>query len=596
MKSSWREKAFHQSARRKVVLGDMRRSGNLALVGDLLFLSTVVALSCVLYVGRLGFYSDDWMFLAALHQAPDQSLFGLFRSIYTPWVHMRPVQILYLAGLYKLFGVVPLGYHICNALVFDFSVLLFYLTLRATTLSRLLALVAPLLYALAPHYSTDRFWVAAFQANLSVALYFLSLLAALHALKTSRSDLRSLWMAISLMSAAASILAYEVVLPLFFFNVLIFVIRYRRERSVGARPRALYAFAGGYVLTLVAISMFKFLTTSRLGQASSAVALGSPETTASHPTTLFRFIRRISLLGRIMRDALGTVFDDYGVRLPHTIWKTICVYPHAPTIALALVVALLTFSYLYLIAGDISIALPQRAIMMKLLVIGVAVFIMGYFVFFATGYYPGFTPTGVNNRTAIAAAIGVALTTTAVVGLLSTLFSSLKLRKFFFGATVAILCACGFLIVNTIAAFWSEAARRQDGIIAEVGHQVPTLPDNTTILIGGIQPYVGPAPVFECYWDVGGMLQIVYENPTLRGDVATPQMMIGEQGVSATIYGEKHFYPYGERLLLYQVGAKKLSRLTDGADAAQAMREAISAQPDNALTPAGREGYGDPIF
>src|SRR4051812_37855637 len=71
-------------------------------IQDCLFLSLVVVFSLVLYVQGLGFYYDDWAFLRWLSTAQDQSLAGLYRALYAGEVNprQRPVQILYMAGLY----------------------------------------------------------------------------------------------------------------------------------------------------------------------------------------------------------------------------------------------------------------------------------------------------------------------------------------------------------------------------------------------------------------------------------------------------------------------------------------------------------------
>ena len=130
-------------------------------VQDCLFLSVVVSISFVLFLWDLGFYSDDWAFLALYSLAEDQYLSGLFVSNYNPNVAMRPVQIFYQATLYWLFGSDPLGYHFVNAGVLVLLTLLFYLILRELGQSRLLALSIPMIYALLPHYSTDRLWYAA---------------------------------------------------------------------------------------------------------------------------------------------------------------------------------------------------------------------------------------------------------------------------------------------------------------------------------------------------------------------------------------------------------------------------------------------------
>ena len=148
------------------------------ILQDALFVGLVVMLSLVPYVFRLGLYSDDWIFLSLLNQSSDQSLVGLMKALYEGDVviRQRPVQMVYLAVLYDLFGLSPLSFHIANALCLAAISVVFYLTLREIWMRRLLVLALPLVYLLLPHYSTDRFWIAAHQANLSMVFYFLSLL------------------------------------------------------------------------------------------------------------------------------------------------------------------------------------------------------------------------------------------------------------------------------------------------------------------------------------------------------------------------------------------------------------------------------------
>jgi hypothetical protein len=78
-------------------------------------LTALVILSLALYVPRLDFYSDDWAFLSKLNLAADQSMSGLYHALKSPVTAMRPLQIYYLAALYSVFGLSPLGYHLVNA-------------------------------------------------------------------------------------------------------------------------------------------------------------------------------------------------------------------------------------------------------------------------------------------------------------------------------------------------------------------------------------------------------------------------------------------------------------------------------------------------
>jgi len=123
---------------------------------DGLCLATVVALSLALYVGGLGFYSDDWAFLGILHRSPDQSLPGLVDALYSgdTVVRQRPVQVVYLSTLYKAVGLHPLAYHLVNSAALLAAVLLLYALLRELGQPRALAFAVAALYATLPNFST----------------------------------------------------------------------------------------------------------------------------------------------------------------------------------------------------------------------------------------------------------------------------------------------------------------------------------------------------------------------------------------------------------------------------------------------------------
>src|SRR6185437_7902398 len=119
---------------------------------DLLFLTFTVILSCISYLPRMGFYSDDWSFLGNFTLSHDQSLIGLIRTATTPNTLMRPGQNVYDALLYWAFGTNPFGYQIVNTEVLLGSILLFYCILRQLRLPRIIAVAVPLMYALLPQY------------------------------------------------------------------------------------------------------------------------------------------------------------------------------------------------------------------------------------------------------------------------------------------------------------------------------------------------------------------------------------------------------------------------------------------------------------
>ena len=92
---------------------------------------------------------------------------------------------------------------------------------------------------------------------------------------------------------------------------------------------------------------------------------------------------------------------------------------------------------------------------------------------------------------------------------------------------------------------------------------MPELPGETSLLLDGICPFVGPGPVFESSWDLTGALQVLYNNPSLSADVIKPSIHIGDMAITTTIYnGLVSHYPYG-RLLVYNVRQEEVWLLED---------------------------------
>ena len=130
------------------VLVNARSSIRRPAFQDCSLLALVTALSAAFYVSRLGFYSDDWNFLWIFWFSADQSLTGLMHAFFAadPNTRARPLQALYDALLYKLFGLNPVGFHIVNAGVFILGLCAFYFVLGSHTERRMMALAVPLLY------------------------------------------------------------------------------------------------------------------------------------------------------------------------------------------------------------------------------------------------------------------------------------------------------------------------------------------------------------------------------------------------------------------------------------------------------------------
>ncbi len=133
-------------------MADMRRAYSHLISGvierpdmrDGLFLAGIIALAAVPYLTGLGFYSDDYAFLATMSQAESQSLWTILQGLLNaPNLAPRPVQAAYLAVLYKTFGLSPLPGHIINHIVFGIGILLFYASLRRLGVPRFYCVALP---------------------------------------------------------------------------------------------------------------------------------------------------------------------------------------------------------------------------------------------------------------------------------------------------------------------------------------------------------------------------------------------------------------------------------------------------------------------
>ncbi len=555
----------------------INRSTTRDTLKDCIFLSFAIALSVIQYVYSLGFYSDDWVFFSNFRRLDSIPFLSFLQTIVVQdeWARIRPVQLLYLGTLYRAFGLNPLGYHLVNTVVFTAAIIFFYLVLRRLNQSRLVAVVLPLVYAMLPHYSTDRFWIAAFQANLSVCFYFINFYALLRALD-SRSLFKWKWMLLSIISVFASSLAYEVAMPLFALSLLIILYRTRKvDTTVKDKEQVKIAMLFvSNIVALILVVAFKALVSQRTGKFSIS----------SYVLWIMSIIKQATIMNYVY----------YGLFLPHVAWNATYYYTNRLSIMLATILGGTVFLYLYYLNRYSGIKLPNTTEWVKLFALSFIVFGSGYAIF-ATNTEVGFHKTGITNRTAVAAAIGVAMTFVSSVGLLSSLMSNESIRKQFFSLAVVLLCMCGFLINNAIGAFWVSAFQRQQEVLAGIQEHFPAPPAGSTIILDGVCPYVGPGIVFDNQWDLRAALRLTYGDSTLEADIVRPNLKIEEQGISTSSYEQwKAFHPFSEKLFLYHFGQRNIYRLTN-AETARRYFETSNPGYDNGCPP-GREGVGVAIF
>src|SRR6266404_5770523 len=515
------------------------------LLQDCSLLIVFVCLSVIPYVAWLGFYSDDWHFLGQYAVSPQQTFVGYCLELFSTPTRMliRPMQVFYLAGLYSLFGLNPLGYHVVNTMMLAATAVAFLFVLTELELPRHLAFGIPLVYSLLPNYSTDRFWYAAFQANLSMVTYALGFYLALSALR-KRNGSFYVWTLLSILTLAVSSLAYDLVLPLVGLTI---VIVWLRAKNLGVSFSKLFLLNLAMITMLLAVTGFKFIVVHRL--------LHEEHNIYQIKWTLMHIFDVKGKdydwpYGFKLFRALQVNYVELGLYLPRAVYRIMSRSSLWFELCISAVTAATAFWYVKRIfaAGGETYFRSFAA--------SFAVFIGGYAIFLTTSDIQ-LTTAGMGNRVNIAATAGVAMTLVSVSGTITGLLRSRRYRRLAFSFLISVLCFCGCFVTNGIASYWVIASQRQRAVLNSIRSQIMHLEPGTTLLLDGVCSYVGPAPVFECDWDFTGALTVLYPNRSLKGDVLKNQTKFLPSGVR-TMWYWPNTYAYGEKLLIYDYANKEL--------------------------------------
>jgi hypothetical protein len=291
----------------------------------------------------------------------------------------------------------------------------------------------------------------------------------------------------------------------------------------------------------------------------------------------------------IVKGSITVSYRRYGLGLPRMLWEIIHYYPDVAAFTVGGIFGLAVLGYLYFVARRTRPGLPGWAGMIKLTSLGFAIFGLSYALFF--GPSCGFSPTGMENRVAIAAAVGVAISFVGGLGLLVCVLRSQKLKALLFCTFVALLSTSGFLINNTIASFWKAASRQQKEILADMREHVPTLPAGSTLLLAETCRYNGPGVVFVCFWDITGALNLVNHLHVRRADIVRPSLKITKNEISGSMGGIEYPDTYNE-LYIYDFNEKVIRKLTN-VDSSTAY---LSRFIQDDRCPKTCEGAGVPIF
>jgi hypothetical protein len=531
---------------------------------DVLFVLLVSALPVVFMVSALGFYLDDYNALMLMSTSDDQSLWGYYTSLLSgdPKSHLRPVEYAVLAVLYWLFGTSPLPYQVFLAALVPVCAAMLYLVLFRLTRRRYAALGVAILFAMAPHYSSARFWVVAFSPTAVMTLYLISLYCVLRALDT-RGVRVSAWAVGASGAMLASLFIYEIALPLFGVTAAYFV--YRGWKS---RRRDLAFGAASFAAVLAVAVIVKFGLALQVGQETSYSIAGYQGGLAHHAAY-------------VASGAIKINFGTYGLGLPYVLWW---IFDHRfswVALGTAIVVGLLVYVYMTRVVQHVPSASSARGLRWplwrELVAAGLFLIAVGYGLFVVTGQIY-MTSVGIDNRVNLVPALGVAV---LGVGLLVGAVQAVNGRRqrMAFGLGVSALAAAGVLVTSTIAGYWGSAYSRQLDVMERLERALPSDPSETTVLLDGICPEIGPGIIFLGHYDLAGALRTRYRDDSIKAAVMTGKVTATDSGVeiATTWVGvtERMIYPYASGLLVYDWRRDSLDRLPDR----DAAREYLARAP-----------------
>jgi len=550
---------------------DSPDQGANALRSDCMVLAGVVLLSTLPYLFGIGFYSDDWMYQAWLThhsgQGISSTLWALLR--HDPSLRVRPVQAIYLVTSFRIFGRQPVGYHILDAAILAVLTVMLYLLLRELRVGCWLEFTIPLVFALLPHYSTDRFWISSQQATLSLLFAIIGFYGVLR--WRSQEDTPKRWLILGVGSLVLGILSYEVPVGLIlaFLGFMAF--------SASGTPRHLSRKRLWKGLALVSLLLL----------ALGIAKIGLQTRIQPH----YHFLKRLGGLSwHATVEAVRFNLWTYGLHLP-AVLSSLHRHGAISWSALAVAGVLGVCSGLYLWMRLASSLIPNRRACLSLIAAGFVIFGLGYALFFPNPA-ADFSSAGLRNRVVIASALGAACVAVGVLGLGCSLLGSHVARARAFSVAIAGICAMYCLVVSGISSFWTGARSQQAAVLTLVSENLTSLPNDSVVLLDGFCRYSGPAVVFETDWDTTGALQLTLGNESMAGNAVSPDMRFGDAIVDPI--GKVGEYSYGPRLYVYNLRRNIITPLPTK-QAAVTYLSVMNPAQDSGCPPA-RNGDGVRIF
>lgn len=480
---------FASICRVMIVVSQLRthaaKTGSTTLVETGAVALLLTALAAAVYGSHAihgGFLSDAWGIRAHYEFAPNSGLLGGIENyLRAPNVIPRPLQAVYFSAQNALFGP-HTGFWLAwqGALGVLMSASL-YVLLRQLGFARGHAGVVSALVLIFPAATSIRLWIAPV-SHLTIALALLGFTIALRAFGTAgrrRFGLHGL----SILMFVASLLLYELMLPLMLASALCYRLRVPWAPALKR-----------WLVDCVVLLPLVFTVTRSEDSSWEAQTVGGMWDHAL-----------------VFWDQAQTLFATVVLPFGTEDWYVFALVAVVPAAALILL--------RQLDAGD-----PARADLLRWLGAiagGLVVVTLGYTIYVpAMDYYAPLGP-GVANRVNAVPSIGWVLVLYGLIALAATMaFRGLPSAR---GWALATALACSVFV----GVGWLEAVQRDSRaftqayaegqrVLRTVRAAMPTTPPSSTIWTFGQPAELRPGvPVFSNTWDMTSSIRLLYGDPTL---------------------------------------------------------------------------------
>lgn len=437
-----------------------------------------------------GFISDAWSNRAIYAFAPKPGFFaGITQYMAQPNIAVRPLLAVYLSALNAVFGGhmgVWLGWLIAANVAMCLSL---YLLLRRLTLAAIDAAAISVLVLVFPVSGSLRLWAALVASPVTITLSLLGFLLALIALEDNNRGRGLALHGVSLLLFAASVLLYELMLPVMLLSVLVYRLR------VGWRPAIYRWLIDCAVLLTLALTV------------TSSSESGFKQSTGG------------------MISHAGEIYDQARILLATAVLPFSAAHWYLLLLA-ALVPAAGVVVY-RLLPSDTALRLELRR-WLTVMAAGAIVVVASYAVFIpGMDYYVPLEP-GIGNRVNAVPSIGWILLLYGGARTVGALVFRDTPRSRTLAQGFAIL-GCALLAIGWVKTLRAEshsytnAFLEDERVLNVTQGAIPRPRTEGTIWTFGQPVQIAPGiPIFGNTWDMTTAIQLRYDDPTLKSYVAYP--------------------------------------------------------------------------